>query len=378
METRKASIHPTIIFVVLVSLVAPSAFFQSKNLPMWLLGAMVTTMAITFVWTKLVLRNIEVRRVVLEPAKMGEPYIVRYVVTNTAKRIAGFSLWIEEQTSSRTTWHENFRKARGWVMEVGASEIVHGEAIFWPTKRGEATFDRIRVTTSFPFGMIRSTKVVSQSASVLVQPKVEVLQSSILQTIVSSGPLGQRSNRRCRGGDDFYGLRELVSGDRIGDIAWKASAKRSELVCILRARPSLPKIRVVLDLTTPTDELKCNGDHRESEEKAISFCASLLNEAVRQDQEVSLAVLGVQVQSTVGFHSGVRHLDRLLSILAKINLEEIRCSVPMRPIANMQQVGLCVIRPDRSKPMRSLSGAWYFHAAQLDELLLRHSKKVSA
>ncbi len=274
METRTASIHPTIIFVVLVSLVAPTAFSQSKNLPMWLLCAMVATTVITFVWTKVVLRHIEVRRVVLEPAKVGEPYTIRYEVTNTAKRIAAFSLWIEEQNSSRTTWHDYFRKARGWVMEVGAGETVHGEAIFWPTNRGEATFDRIRIRTSFPFGMIRSTKHVSQYASVLVQPKVEILQPSILRAIVSGGQLGQLSNRRSRSGDDYYGLRELVSGDRIGDIAWKASAKRGELVCILRARPSLPKIRVVLDLTTPTNELKCFGDRRMFEEKAISFCAS--------------------------------------------------------------------------------------------------------
>ncbi len=61
METRTASIHPTIVFIVLVSLVAPSALFQSKNLPMWLMCVMVSTMAITFVWTKLVLRHIEIR-----------------------------------------------------------------------------------------------------------------------------------------------------------------------------------------------------------------------------------------------------------------------------------------------------------------------------
>jgi uncharacterized protein (DUF58 family) len=378
MKKSTSSIHPTIIFIVLVSLVAPSAFLQSKNLPMWLFGAMLSTMVITLVWTKLVLRRIEVRRVVLEPAKVGEPYIVRYEVTNTAKRIAGFSLWIEEQKATRATWSHYFRKARGWVMEVGAGETVHGEAIFWPTKRGEAIFNQIRVTTSFPFGMIRSKKIVSQYASVLVHPKVESLQPSILSAIVSSGLLGQRSCRRGRGGDDYYGLRELVSGDRIGDIAWKASARRGELVCILRARPTLPKMRVVLDLTTPTDELKCSGSQRELEEKAISFCASILCEAVRQDQEVSLTILGIDLPGIVGFHSGARHLDCLLSSLATINLDEARLAVPARPVADMKQVGLCVIRPDRSKPLSSLSDAWYFHADQLEELLLEHLNRESA
>ena len=378
MEQRTKSIHPTIVFVVLVSLVAPSAFVQSKNLPLWMFGVMMVTMGITLIWARLILRRIEIRCVILEPAKVGEPYIVRYEVNNKAKRLAGFSLWIEEQQSKQSTWQHYFRKARGWIMEVGAGETVHAEAIFWPLQRGEAVFNRIRITTSFPFGMILSTKTVAQRATVLIQPKIEVLQPSILHAIVSSGPLGQRSNRRGRGGDDYYGLREVVSGDRIGDIAWKASAKRGELVCIQRARPSLPKIRVVLDLTTPTQNLNCDGDARQLEEKAISFCASILSEALRQDQEIALTILGVQTTSILGFHSGARHLSRLLSTLARINLDEERSNAPLSANVDIQQTGLCVVRPDRSSPIRSMSEAWYFHADQLDELKLKHERSVSA
>jgi len=363
-------IHPTVVFLVLLSLVAPAAFFQSKNLPMWLFAVMVVTMSVTFVWTKLVLRKIKIRRVILEPAKVGEPYVVRYEVTNSAKRMAGFSLWFEEQQSAQSTWQLFFRKARGWIMEVGAGETVHGEAIFWPMNRGEAKFDKIQVTTSFPFGMIRSTKTISQPTTVLIQPKVVALQPSVLRAIVSSGPLGQRSNRRGRGGDDYFGLRELISGDRIGDIAWKASAKRGELVCIQRSRPSLPKIRFILDLTTPTDELHCPGNSAELEEQAISFCASLLSEALRQDQEVALTVFGVKTRAVAGFHCGTRHLARMLSSLASINLTEARTTIPILPSVDIQQIGLCVIRPDLSAPILSLKSAWYFHASQLDDVRL--------
>jgi uncharacterized protein (DUF58 family) len=378
MSKRSTSIHPTIVFVVLVALVAPSAFFQGKNLPMWLFGAMVVTLVMTFLWSRLTLRKILVRRIVLEPAKVGEPYIVRYEVNNTAKWMVGFSLWIEEQQTTNSTWQQFFRKARGWIMEVGAGETVHGEAIFWPTHRGEATFDKIKITTSFPFGMIRSRKTVRQPASVLVQPKIEVLKPSVLKAIISSGPLGQRSNRRGRGGDDYYGLRELVSGDRIGDIAWKVSAKRGELICIQRSSPALPKVRVVLDLTTPTDKLKGDGDPRVLEEKSISLCSSVLNEALRQDQEVALTILGVQTQNIAGFHSGSRHLDKLLSSLARITLDQTRQPIPARPISDVLHTGLIVIRPDRSRPNKSLSRAWYFHASQLDDFCLANARGKSA
>lgn len=363
-------IHPTVVFLVLISLVAPSAFFQGKNLPMWLFAVMAITMGVTFIWTKLVLRKIKVRRVILEPAKVGEPYVVRYEVANSANRIAGFSIWIEEQQSSQSTWQRYFRKARGWIMEVGAGETVHGEAIFWPMHRGEAKFDKIQITTSFPFGMIRSTKLISQPTVVLIQPKVVALQQSVLRAIVSSGPLGQRSNRRGRGGDDYFGLRELISGDRIGDIAWKASAKRGELVCVQRSRPSLPKARFILDLTTPTDELQCSGDSRELEEQAISFCASLLSEALRQDQEVALTIFGAKTRAVAGFHCGARHLARMLTSLASIDLNQPRVPAVYLPSADIQQNCLCVIRPDRSAPIPLLKNAWCFHASQLEDVRL--------
>jgi uncharacterized protein (DUF58 family) len=378
MKKRASTIHPTVVFVVLILLVAPSAFLQGKNLPMWLFGAMVITMAMTFVWTRLVLRSIEVRRIISAPAKVGEPYVIGYEVRNTSRGFACFCLWIEEQQTKNATWQNNFLKARGWIMEVGAGETVHGEAIFLPTHRGEPTFDGIRISTSFPFGMVRSSKVIRQEVDVLVQPKVVQLRPSVLQAIVSSGPLGQRSNRRGRGGDDYYGLRELVSGDRLGDIAWKVSARRDELVCIQRSRPSLPRLRVVLDLTTPTNALNCDEDPRALEEDSISLCASLLLEAVRQEQEVALSVLGFSMRGTGGFQSSQRHVSRLLSSLARIRLDTPREPIQTRSLVDMKQSGLVIVRPDRAAPIRSLRDAWYFTASQFGDLQLQSQRSETA
>ena len=368
MKKRTTSIHPTIVFVVLLLLVAPSAFFQGKNLPMFLFGAMITSVAMTFFWAKLVLRNIRIRRIIQAPATVDEPYSIRYEVRNTSKWFAGFSLWIEEQQTTSTTWQNHFRKARSWIMEIGVGETVYGESVFWPTSRGEATFESIRVTTSFPFGMIRSSKVVRQITNVLVYPEIVSIRPSVLQAIVSAGPLGQRSNRRGRGGDDYYDLREFVSGDRLGDIAWKASARRGELVCIQRSRPSVSRVRVVLDLTTPTDLLKCEEDPRHAEEIAISLTASLLVEAMRQEQEVALSVLGFSLRSEGGFHTSQRHMSRMLASLSLIQLDAKREPIQPRSLVDMKHSGIVVVRPDQSVPIRSLRDAWYFTSSQFEEL----------
>ncbi len=353
----------------MILLVAPSAFLQGKNVPLWLFGVMCIAFILTLAWTRLLLRSLQVRRIILEPAKVGEPYVVRYEVVNQSKWLAGFSIWIEEISTPRSTWQHFFRKARGWIMEVGTLETVHGESIFWPTTRGEAVFENIKVSTSFPFGMIRSSKTFHQKVKVFVQPHVFALRPSTIQAISSTGPLGRRSRRRGRGGDDYYGLRELTSSDCFGDIAWKASAKRDELVCILRSKPAPPRVRVILDLTTPTQELRCETDKRECEEQAISLCASLLTEAVRQDQEVALTVLGCEIDISGSLHSGSRHLGKLLSALAMINLDSQRFPMRLPALRSSQQTGLCIVRPDRSLPLQSVGDALYLTAIQIPDVV---------
>ncbi len=373
---RPIPIHPSIVFVVLVLLVAPSAFLQHKNLPLLLFGAMCISFALTFLWSKLVVRNIKVHRIIEGPARSHEPYVIRYVVTNTSKLLAGFSIWIEEGDSKKTTWQNAFRHSRGWIMEVGHRESVHGESIFYPMQRGEYAFDAIRVSTSFPFGMLKSKRTIMQQATILVHPRVEQLKPDMIAAVITEGPLGRSSKRSGRGGDDFFGLKEFTSGDRLVDIAWKSSAKRSELVCVQRSISAPPRIRVILDLTTPTDQLESETDKRFLEEQAISLCASLLTEVSSHGHEIGLTILGVTESCNAGMHAGSRHLGKLCSSLAKIQLDEGRCPMPSQFELNTTHAGLIVIRPDKTKPLPQAKDAWYFTANQFEHLK-RSSKKES-
>ena len=375
---RPIPIHPSIVFVVLLLLVAPSAFLQHKNLPLLLFGAMCISFCLTYIWSKLVIRNIEIRRIIQGPAQVNEPYVVRYVVTNASRWLSGFSIWIEESDTKKSTWQHAFRHARGWIMEVGHKESVHGESIFYPTQRGEYNFEVIVISTSFPFGMLKSNRTVVQHASILVHPPVEQLKPDVISAVISEGPLGRRSKRSGRGGDDFFGLKEFTSGDRLVDIAWKSSAKRGELVCVQRSISAPPRIRIILDLTTPTEKLEDEGDKRLLEEQAISLCASLLTEASLQGHEIGLTIFGVTESCNAGMHSGSRHLGKLCSSLAKINLDEERLQMPSRLGLHTTHAGIIVIRPDKTKPMKQIKDAWYFTANQFEHLKRDEKKEAVA
>ena len=375
---RPIPIHPSIVFVVLLLLVAPSAFLQHKNLPLLLFGAMCISFCLTYIWSKLVIRNIAIRRIIQGPAQVNEPYVVRYVVTNASRWLSGFSIWIEESDTKKSTWQHAFRHARGWIMEVGHKESVHGESIFYPTQRGECNFEVIVISTSFPFGMLKSNRTVVQHASILVHPPVEQLKPDVISAVISEGPLGRRSKRSGRGGDDFFGLKEFTSGDRLVDIAWKSSAKRGELVCVQRSISAPPRIRIILDLTTPTEKLEDEGDKRLLEEQAISLCASLLTEASLQGHEIGLTIFGVTESCNAGMHSGSRHLGKLCSSLAKINLDEERLQMPSRLGLHTTHAGIIVIRPDKTKPMKQIKDAWYFTANQFEHLKRDEKKEAVA
>ncbi len=344
--SRSIRIHPLIVFLVLLLLVAPAALLQGNNLLIWLLAVMLVGPLLTLAWTRLTLAAVDVRRLDPGHARVGVPMHVGYAATNRSRWRAAFSLWIDEEPGS---WQSHLRPARGWIMECGGGETVHTEAIFWPTRRGEVRFDVVRVATTFPFGMLRATSMRPQSGRVLVQPAVHELHAGVLQAIIAEGPMGQRSQRRGRGGDEYYGIREQRTGDGLRDIAWKASARRSELICIERSRPSPPRVRVVLDLSTPTAQLKGEGDDlhtlRAVEESAISLAASVLAEALRSGHEFGLHILGVAAAPDPGLRGGPRHLDRLLTQLATIDLDAARSGGQIA--WHRHQGGLVVISPDR-------------------------------
>ncbi|MBC8523112.1 DUF58 domain-containing protein [PVC group bacterium] len=335
----------------------------------WIFGTMVVATIITFVWARLAIRKIKVERIHTGQARVGQPFAVGYDVQNNARFQPVFSLWIEE-LDNKKSWSAIFRQAMAWVMEIGPRELVRSDTIFWPTQRGIAKFDRVRVRSSFPFGMIYASRVMSQPCQLLVQPEIHLLRPIVLQAIVSEGPMGQRSMRRGRGGEEFYGIREFQSGDSLGDIAWKSTSKQESLVCIERSRPSPPRLRVILDLTTPTEELQCSEDPRSAEENAISLAASLFAEALRRGHEFALTVIGLPSSRDVGLRSGPRHLDRLLGALACLDLDQARIPLQSNFVRNNERVGRVVIRPDRSKHIGISGNSWFLTGSQLADLQL--------
>jgi uncharacterized protein (DUF58 family) len=364
-------VNAPITFLLLLFLLAPAAVLQGNNILFWLLAVLVTIVLVSLVGSALMLRGLEVKRHLPMHGSVGEPLVIGYAVHRRRRRLPAFGLFIEEELDASR--HGGFAadRSRGWILHVGAGETVHGEGILVPDRRGRIEFTAFRIRTSFPFGLARRQRRFEQPQHTLIYPRVHQLQQRILSALTPQGPDGLRTTDHRGGGDDYFGIRQLRSGDSLRDIAWKLSAHRGDLLAIDRARPSPPRIRIVLDLSTPTDELQVGDDEpvtaRDLEERAIALAASILKAATDRGLEVDLAVPGFEVPS-LGFRGHAFHVHRVMTMLAGLDLDSAR-SAGAAGVPVMERTGLVVIRPDRVRPLRHRPDAWYLTARQLHEFI---------
>lgn len=265
--------------------------------------------------------------------------------------------------------------AAAWIMHVGPGQQVHGEAVFWPRRRGQAHFDRLTIDSPFPFGLLRRTITFRQPQHTLIYPTLYEMRPGFLRALTPSGQIGATITNRPGPGDDFFGLREYRPGDGLRHVCWKRSAQRDELIVIERTQPSPPKLRLVLDLTTTSEMLteQLHGDAiaaRQAEEQAISLAASIVHAADQAGYEIGLSIAGMNVPR-IRVRRDRRHVSRIMATLAGLNLDETRLDDLADAVPRVDQAALIVIHPTRPEPPRNRPDAWVFAGQQLETLTTR-------
>ena len=151
--------------------------------------------------------------------------------------------------------------------------------------------------------------------------------------------------------DDYFGLREYREGDSLRHIAWKRLAASDQLVSIERSTPNPPRVRVVVNLTIPTDELRVDAEResltpRDLEEHSISLAASIVHAAIEADYEVGLSVLGAAAPR-IPVRRNIWHRDKMMSALAAIDLDAERLPPNPNESPDNERAAVVVIHPDR-------------------------------
>jgi len=369
-------------YLTLAVLAGLGATVTDNNLLVWVFGIMLAMLIVSGLFSGVMLMALRIRRIDPRHGAVGEPMVVRYAVTNGSRFLPALNLRIEESPykkkkgdehneSARRTWTRFMSPASAWVMHVGPRETVHGEAVFWPARRGEAQFDLLTVSTSFPFGIIRKSITIAQPQHTLIFPRLYALKPGVLSSVTPAGPMGTRMSNRAGAGVDFFGLREFRPGDSLKHIAWKRAAGLDTLVSIERAQPSPPKVLLTLNLTQSRSQLALqvapDTDLERLEEEAISLAASFVHAASHHGYEVGLCVLGFDLP-VLPIRRSHWHLAKIKNILASIDLTEDRTVAPLPRIAELERAGKIIIHPGRIDTSVGGKDAWHFSARQLHEI----------
>jgi len=366
---RRYHLHlPGFIYLALVLTIAVAAVNSQNNLLFWIFGVFFSGLLISGLISGIMMMGLRVKRLDPQRGTVGSPLVVQYALHNRNRFIPVFNVHVEESDKAGdATWQKVMSMGDAWVMHIGPRETVHGEVTLWPRHRGEARFDRVRVWTTFPFGLIKKSITFSQPQHTYIHPRLYQMQHRVLDTVLLPSLVGLKLSSQPGTGDDYFGMREYRPGDSLRHIAWKRTASRDELISIERSRPSPLRMRVMLNLTKSTDSLK--GDDmtweaaRQLEERAISLAASLIHAATLAGYEVGLAVLGSAL-SSIPVRGSHLHRNRIMTHFASIDLDQPRIE---SHVPDAERVAVVVIHPYHVEPEVGKASALHLSATQLSK-----------
>lgn len=387
---RRYHLHlPGVLYVALTLFVGVAAANRPNNLLVWVFGAMLAGVLISGIVSGGMLMGVRGRRFDPRRGVVGEPLLIRYAIENRSRVWPAFNLHVSELPAGNRqrdaadrafAWQRGMQGSDGWVLHVGPGDLVHGEIVLFPQCRGRLIFDRFRVSTTFPFGFVRKSVSFDQRTETLVHPRVLPLRDDLLSSLTKGGLGGFRLSSSQGAGDDYFGVREYRPGDSVRQIAWKRVAAGQGIVSIERSSSTPPRIRVVINLRTPTDQLRVSerGESaRELEESAISLAASVISLAERQGYEVGLTVLGLALPRSP-LRRGHWHIEKLMATLAQIDLDAARDGEAQLPDADRDRAVIVAIHPDRAAPSVAPDGAWHLVATQLSTMIAPQAPRSGA
>jgi uncharacterized protein (DUF58 family) len=327
-----------VFFVSWILLIATAVITQA-NLLFWGVGLMAGVLMVSLALPWRVVRSLRVERLAMTHGVAGERLTLRYHVTHGG-RLPAFALTLTELWGKGARgWRKSgpcaerpirlVRPPIGWLMHLGPGQRLQADTVTWPMRRGRIEFERIRIETSFPFGVLRVWGDVRQENEVRVYPAIYRLRKGVLSGLSDVDRMGDLGSQQPGGTEEFFGLREYRHGDRPRQIDWKRSSRSGQLVTREYTRPGPPRIDMVLDLTPveadPSQQARANEPtsskpwEEDPLECAIALAASVVCEAYLMGYEIGMTVLGADCPGFPARHSPA-HRARMLDALSQLRM----------------------------------------------------------
>jgi len=306
-----------LLFAVVNGLVLLAGLNSEANLLLLLFGIGVGAMAVNAVVPVLMLRRLDVERMMPEGVVADRPFAVVYRVRNRGKRLRAWAITVSEAPTSepRMRFPEVFIDC----LPPGQEQRV--EVIGRCPRRAQLSLTGMRVTSGFPFGLFTFTIEFAAARELTVYPAIGRLRYDPWKTTCIGQAQSARPTQERENPEEFIGVREYREGDNYRWIHWRRSAHTGELV--VREMIPLRQTRLIVMLDpwpVGVNDRPQHGDEPPDDteaERLICAAATLICAGLEQGHRVGLICRSAKL-AVIPPGIGKAHRQRLLRELASV------------------------------------------------------------
>ncbi len=286
------------LLVLLSFLLYVASITSRSGLLFLILGILFGAFVISFIGSIMSCRRIRVIPAVSQNCCEGETLQESWTIVNSSSAQAGFvELWGEF----------------GTILRVGClpgGETVHLTPELKMSRRGAYPYDRLALTSSFPFGLFTYSERRKLTGEIVVYPAPYSCPSPPAAGFepMLGGKYHGLTRSSC--GDSFHGVRPYQNSDPVKLIHWKCSAKGLGLMSKEFDEELSGRVGIIMDASAPNERLL---------DWAARAAASLVMSALDEGHQVEFVVIGRnELMQVPPFADGANVMDRLARLTCNV------------------------------------------------------------
>lgn len=273
------------IFLIGILLIGLTAVDADINLLLLMFGFCAGAYVVNAVYGWRALRHLSVRRIVPESVIAGQPFQLRYIVSNQHRWAIARSVILEDV----------FPKApkrvspQAFIRSLRPGESMTLNVPFVWQDRGRIPLDAVRFISRFPFNLVSKAVRLRTEQELVVCPALGRLLIDPASAARSpEASAGASATGRSHGDDEYAGIREYRQGDSIRKIYWRRSARTGQLVI----RETTKIVNKQYWCAIDTRSSARDRDSTLALEKTLSAAATFICTALEQGASVGLVCNG--------------------------------------------------------------------------------------
>ncbi|MGO8813786.1 MAG: DUF58 domain-containing protein [Terriglobia bacterium] len=262
-------------YFLIILVIAIAALNTGNNLLFIILANLMSGILLSGILSAIVLSQLELDFALPEHVFAERPLISRLTVQNLKWVFPSFSITLSAREARKGKRKKTPLITPRQILDFPvyvpyiphrSSVTQHVELTF--PRRGRYTQEGFRVSTKFPFGLLRKAHEVASKQEILVLPNVQPTEEFYEILPLIGGDIESMSKGR---GHDLYAIRDYVESDSARHVDWKATAKAQQLKVREYTREDERRLVLVFDSSLSSTDEKSLAQF----EKGVNFCACL-------------------------------------------------------------------------------------------------------